>query len=63
MRGVDVNRRYIQRRERRYGSLTNMHRSSLCNWILDFLMGRPQVVRVGKNTSSMVTLNMGAPQG
>ena len=21
--------------------------TSLCNWILDFLMGRPQVVRVG----------------
>ena len=26
--------------------------TSLCNWILDFLMGRPQVVRVGNNTSS-----------
>ena len=22
--------------------------ASLCNWILDFLMGHPQVVRVGK---------------
>jgi hypothetical protein len=25
--------------------------TSLCNWILDFLTGRPQVVRVGSNTS------------
>ena len=37
--------------------------TSLCNWILDFLMGRPQVVRVGNNTSSMLFLNRGAPQG
>ncbi len=26
--------------------------NSLCNWILDFLTGRPQSVRVGHNTSS-----------
>jgi hypothetical protein len=26
--------------------------TSLCNWILDFLIGRPQVVRVGNNTSA-----------
>ena len=25
--------------------------TSLCNWMLDFMMGRPQVVRVGNNTS------------
>ena len=25
--------------------------TSLCNWILDFLMGRPQVVRVGNNNT------------
>ena len=37
--------------------------TSLCNWILDFLTGRPQVVRVGNNTSSMLILNTGAPQG
>ena len=37
--------------------------TSLCNWILDFLTGCPQVVRVSNNTSSMVTLNTGAPQG
>jgi hypothetical protein len=33
--------------------------TSLCNWILDFLMYRPQVVRVGNNTSAMLTFNMG----
>ena len=35
----------------------------LCNWIRDFLMGRPQVVRVGNNTSVTLILNTGAPQG
>ncbi len=30
--------------------------NSLCNWILDFLTGRPQPVRVGHNTSSTTTL-------
>ncbi|KAL0190088.1 hypothetical protein M9458_017187, partial [Cirrhinus mrigala] len=37
--------------------------TSLCNWILDFLTGRPQSVRVGSNTSSTTTLSTGAPQG
>uniref|UniRef100_A0A8C7WBW6 Reverse transcriptase domain-containing protein n=1 Tax=Oncorhynchus mykiss TaxID=8022 RepID=A0A8C7WBW6_ONCMY len=37
--------------------------TSLCNWILDFLTSRPQVVRVGSNTSAMLILNTGAPQG
>ncbi len=37
--------------------------TSLCNWLLDFLTGRPQAVRVGSNTSSSITLNTGAPQG
>ncbi|KAL0161432.1 hypothetical protein M9458_045157, partial [Cirrhinus mrigala] len=37
--------------------------TSLCNWLLDFLTGRPQVVRVGRNTSSTIILNTGAPQG
>ena len=37
--------------------------TSLYNWILDFLTGRPQVVRVGNNTSAMLILNTGAPQG
>jgi gmma-aminobutyric acid receptor subunit gamma len=35
--------------------------TSLCNWILDFLTGCPQVVRVGNNTT--LILNTGAPQG
>ncbi|KAK3506644.1 hypothetical protein QTP70_011569 [Hemibagrus guttatus] len=37
--------------------------TSLCNWILDFLTGRPQSVRIGNSTSSTTTLNTGAPQG
>ncbi|KAM9414070.1 uncharacterized protein ACWYII_025593 [Salvelinus alpinus] len=37
--------------------------TSLCNWILDILTCRPQVVRVGSNTSAMLILNTGAPQG
>ncbi len=36
---------------------------SLCSWILDFLTGRSQVVRMGNNTSSPLNLNTGAPQG
>jgi hypothetical protein len=36
--------------------------TSLCNWILDFLTGRPQVVSVGNNTSATLILNTGAPQ-
>jgi len=46
--------------------------TSLCNWILNFLMGRPQVVKMGSLTSSVLTLSTpsyvltmstGAPQG
>ena len=37
--------------------------TSLCNWILDILTGRPQVVRVGSNTSAKLILNTGVPQG
>ncbi len=37
--------------------------TSLCNWIQDFLTGRPQVVKVGQFTSNSITLNVGAPQG
>ena len=36
--------------------------TSLCNWILDFLTGGPQVVRAGSNTSATLILNTGAPQ-
>ena len=37
--------------------------TSLSNRILDFLMGRPQGVRVGNTTSATLILNTGAPQG
>ena len=37
--------------------------SSLCNWTLDFLTGRPQVVRVGNNTAATLILNTEVPQG
>jgi gmma-aminobutyric acid receptor subunit gamma/cGMP-dependent protein kinase 2 len=36
---------------------------ALCNWVLDFLTGRPQVVKVGNNISTSLTLNTGALQG
>ncbi len=37
--------------------------TSLCNWLLDFLTGRPQAVRVGINTSSTITPNhRGSPR-
>ncbi len=37
--------------------------TSLCDWIQDFLTGRPQVVKVGQFISNCITLNVGAPQG
>ncbi|XP_038848469.1 testis-expressed protein 11 [Salvelinus namaycush] len=37
--------------------------SSLCNWVLDFLRGRPQVMRVSNNISTKLIRNTGAPQG
>ena len=36
---------------------------TLCNWVLDFLTGRPQVVRVGNNISTPLILNTRAPHG
>ncbi|KAK3556430.1 hypothetical protein QTP70_008338 [Hemibagrus guttatus] len=36
--------------------------TSFCNWILDFLTGRPQSVWIGNSISSTTTLNTGAPQ-
>jgi hypothetical protein len=36
---------------------------TLCNWVLDFLTGRPQVVKVDNNTSTTLIVNTGAPQG
>ncbi len=36
----------------------------LCNWVLNFLIDRPEVVRIGGGlTSRTLTLNTGAPQG
>ncbi|XP_061139787.1 carbohydrate sulfotransferase 6 isoform X3 [Syngnathus typhle] len=35
----------------------------LCNWLLDFLCQRPQVVRVGDKISASITLSTEAPQG
>ncbi|KAI5626746.1 gastrula zinc finger protein XlCGF28.1-like [Silurus asotus] len=37
--------------------------TSLCNWILDFLTGRPQSVQIGNNIFSTTTLSSGAPPG
>jgi hypothetical protein len=36
--------------------------TSLCNWVLDFLTGRHQVLRVGNITYAMLTLNTGVPK-
>lgn len=36
---------------------------TLCNWVLTFLTGRPQSVRMGNHTSSTITVNTGTPQG
>ena len=36
---------------------------ALCNWVLDFPTGRPQVVKVENNISTSLNLNTGAPQG
>ena len=35
----------------------------LCNWILDFLLERPQSVKIGAITSASRTINTGTPQG
>ena len=37
--------------------------ADVCNWILDFLLERPQVVKIKSNFSSSIVLNTGAPQG
>ena len=37
--------------------------TSLCNWILDFLTGRPQSVWIGNSISNTTTLSTGTPQG
>ncbi len=38
-------------------------KTSVCDWIQDFLTGRPQMVKMGQFTSNSITLNVGAPQG
>ena len=35
----------------------------LCNWLLNFLLERPQVVKIGNTVSSTLVLNTGTPQG
>ncbi|KAL0195769.1 hypothetical protein M9458_009341, partial [Cirrhinus mrigala] len=37
--------------------------SSLCQWICNFLTGRPQAVRMGGHLSASLTLSTGTPQG
>ena len=34
----------------------------ICNWILDFHLDRPQVVKIGLKIYQRVTLNTGGPQ-
>ncbi|CAM4597207.1 unnamed protein product [Leuciscus chuanchicus] len=36
---------------------------SICNWILDFLINRPQMVRLNNLFSTTLPLNTGVPQG
>ena len=36
---------------------------SICKWILDFLLERSQVVKIGSRFSKSITLNTGTPQG
>lgn len=35
----------------------------ICNWIMDFLINRPQFVRSGQNRSTTLSLSTSAPQG
>ncbi|KAI3369521.1 hypothetical protein L3Q82_007731 [Scortum barcoo] len=37
--------------------------STLCDWLLDFLTGRPQSVRIGSLVSGRITVNTGTTQG
>ena len=36
---------------------------TFCNWILDFLLNRPQLVKLGELVSSTIVINTGTPQG
>ena len=47
-----------------FDKLINMSLSpSVCRWILDFLLNRPQIVKLDGVCSDSVVLNTGAPQG
>ena len=47
-----------------YKLLTNLKfPPALCDWILDFLINRSQIVRINNSFSSSITLSTGAPQG
>ena len=37
--------------------------SALCNWVLDFLTGRPQVVKAGNNISISLSSTLGPHKG
>jgi hypothetical protein len=37
--------------------------ATLCDWILDFLINRQQIVRVNDSSSHPISLSTGAPQG
>ena len=37
--------------------------TTICDWLLDFLTGRPQTVRIGIRTSASIITNNGTPQG
>ncbi|XP_022523672.1 IQ domain-containing protein K isoform X2 [Astyanax mexicanus] len=43
-------------------SVLGLH-PTLCSWLLDFLTGRPQSVRIGERTSASITTYTGTPQG
>ena len=36
---------------------------TICDWLLDFLTGRPQSVGIGNRTSASIIKNVGTPQG
>ena len=47
-----------------FDKLTNMSLDpSICRWILDFLLQRPQTVKLDGMSSDVVVLNTGAPHG
>ena len=50
--------------KRLYHKLLNLNvPCALCDWILDFLTDRPQIVKIGCNISKSIVLSTGCPQG